>query len=445
MARGHMHLGLFAAGTGHHVAAWRLPEIAPGSDTDIDYFIDLAQTAERGLFDLFFLADSSAMRGSKDLENLSRTARGSALDPYLTLSALAVKTGRIGLIATATTSYTEPYYMARQLASLDHISHGRAGWNLVTSNNEDEALNFSREAHYAHADRYARAREYIDVVRGLWDSWDDDAFLGNKASGRNFDPGKLHLLNHRGDHFQVRGPLTVARPPQGHPVVVQAGSSETGRDLAAQTAEVVFTAQQTLEGAKAFYADLKGRLTAFGRSADDLKIMPGFAPIIGRTRAEAQDKFEELQGLVQPEVGLSMLSTTLGGADLSGYDLDAPMPDLPETNGPKSRQRLILDAAKRDGLTLRQVYLRVVLARGHFSTHGTAADIADVLEQWFTEKAADGFNVMPQALPSGIRDFVDLVVPELQRRGLFRTGYDGKTLRDHLGLSRRPSQYRAAS
>ncbi len=440
-----MHLGLFGTGTGHHIAAWRLPDVSSNSDTDIDYYIDLARTAERGLFDLFFLADSSAMRGTKDIETLSRTARGTALDPYLTLAALAVTTKHVGLIATATTSYSEPYYMARQLASLDHISKGRAGWNLVTSNNEDEALNFSRDAHFSHADRYDRAREYVDVVRGLWDSWDDDAFVHDKNGGRHFRPNKLHFLNHRGPHFQVRGPLTVPRPPQGHPVVVQAGSSDTGRNLAAETAEVVFTAQQTLAGAKAFYADLKGRLARFGRDRDSLKIMPGFAPVIGRSRAEAQEKFEQLQSLVQPEVGLSTLSNTLGGADLSGYDVDAPMPDLPETNGPKSRQRLILDAAKRDGLTLRQVYLQVVLARGHFSVHGTGADIADVLEQWFKEEAADGFNVMPQVLGGGAAEFVDLVVPELQRRGLFRTQYEGRTLRDHLELARPASRYAVAS
>ncbi|HEY8351766.1 MAG TPA: LLM class flavin-dependent oxidoreductase [Sphingomonadales bacterium] len=431
-----MHLGLFFIGTGHHVSGWRHPATPVDGDVNIDYHIDVARKAEQAGFDFLFIADSSAMRGANDVEALSRTSRAIALEPLTTLGALAVATSRLGFIATITTSYNEPYNLARQLASLDHISKGRIGWNVVTSNNEAEALNFSRTSHYSHSDRYARAREFIEVARGLWDSFDDDAFVGDKEEGRFFRPDGLHRLDHKGEHFAVAGPLTLPRPPQGHPVIVQAGSSETGRDLAAQSADVVFTAQQTVEGARAFYADLKGRMAAYGRKPETLKIMPGFAPIVGRTQEEAEARFREVQSYVLPEVGLSTLQNTLGGADLSAYPLDGPVPELPVTNGPRSRQQLILENARRRGITLRELCLEVVVARGHFSIVGTPERIADEMQLWVETGAADGFNVMPQVMPTGLDDFIELVIPELRRRGLFRDGYAGTTLRDNLGLAR---------
>ncbi|MGE8508597.1 MAG: LLM class flavin-dependent oxidoreductase, partial [Paraburkholderia terricola] len=327
--------------------------------------------------------------------------------------------------------------------SLDHISGGRAGWNLVTSSSEHEAKNFNRDKHFDHSERYERAAEFAEVTTALWDSWEDDAFVRDKTAGRFFDPAKRHVLNHKGRFFQVRGPLNVARSPQGRPVVVQAGSSEAGRDLAARTAEVIFTAQQTLQDAIDFYADVKGRLQAYGRHPDDLKIMPGVLPIVGRTESEAKEKFEELQSLVDPKVGLALISTLTGGFDLSAYPLDGPIPQLPETNASKSRQALTLELARRENLTLRQLYLRVAGARGHWQLVGTPTQIVDQLEERFANFGADGFNVMPPVLPDGLTDFVELIVPELRRRGLFRKEYEGRTLRENLGL-RHPAHRVAA-
>lgn len=429
-------LGAFLQETGHHIAGWRLPDAEASAAFGLKHHVDLARTAERGLFDLVFVADSFAVRGLKNPEALGRTARSVGLEPLTLLSALAASTTHIGLIGTATTTYSEPYTLARQFASLDHLSNGRAGWNLVTSNNESEALNFSRDAHASHAERYDRAEEFVSVVKGLWDSFEDDAFPRNKEAGHFLDTAKLHVLDHKGTHFTVSGPLNIARPPQGNPVIVQAGSSDTGRSLAARTAELVFTAQQTIEGAKAFYTDIKSRAAVHNRDPDSIHIMPGFLPIVGRSRQEAQDRFEDLQALVDPVVGLATLATTLGEADLSGYPLDGPVPDLPEANTSRSRRQLLLDAARAEGLTIRQLYLRVVPARGHRIAVGSASDIADELEAWFTGGAADGFNIMPASYPSDLTTFVDLVVPELQRRGLFRTSYEAGTLRDRLGLAR---------
>lgn len=356
------------------------------------------------------------------------------------MSALSVVTDRIGLAATASTTYNEPYHLARKFASLDHLSGGRAGWNLVTSSTEAEALNFNRDRHMEHTLRYERAQEFYEVVTKLWDSWEDDAFLRNKESGIYFDADKLHIPQHRGDHFAVCGPLNVARPPQGYPVIIQAGSSEDGQNLAAQTAEVIFTAQQTLAEAQAFYTSVKGRLAEHGRSPDHLKIMPGVFPVIGRTEQEAKEKYDRLQELIHPQVGLALLSSMIG-ADLSGYPIDAPLPDLPETNGGKSRQRLLIELARRENLTIRELYLWIAGARGHWTIVGTPKQIVDRLEEWFLNNGADGFNIMPPYLPGGLDDFVDLVVPELQRRGLFRTEYEGHTLRENLGLSRPKNQF----
>jgi len=428
-----MKLGAFLMTDGHHVAAWRHPRSRPDAGVSIEHFIELATLAERAKFDAVFLADSVGVR-DRNIDSLSHTSRAVSFEPLTLLSALSVVTKRIGLIATASTSFNEPFNIARKFASLDLLSHGRAGWNLVTSSTDSEALNFNYDQHLAHADRYERALEFADVVTGLWNTWEDDAFVRDQASGVFFAPDKLHVLNHRGKHFKVRGPLNVARSPQGHPVIVQAGASEPGKELAAATAEAIFTAQLTLADAQAFYADVKGRLEKYGRDPDHLKIMPGVFPVVGRTEAEAREKFEELQSRIHPAVGLALLSGNLGGVDLSGYPLDGPLPDLPETNGPKSRQKLVIDLARRENLTIRQLYLSIAGARGHWQVVGTAAQIADQLEERFLKGGADGFNVMAPYLPGGLQDFVDHVIPELRRRGLFRSEYEGATLRENLGL-----------
>ncbi|WP_413712259.1 LLM class flavin-dependent oxidoreductase [Rhizobium sp. Rhizsp82] len=433
--RSQLRLGAFLYPTGHHIAAWRHPDAQADAGSNFAHYVELAQLAERGKFDLIFMADGVGTRGT-DIEALSRTATRyvAQFEPITLLSALAAVTRNIGFVATASTSYNEPYHIARKFASLDHISGGRAGWNLVTSSSEHEAHNFGRDEHYAHGERYERAEEFADVVTGLWDTWEEGAFPRDKQSGLYFDPDKQHVLNHKGKFFKVRGPLNVDRSPQGHPVLVQAGSSEPGKELAARTAEVVFTAHQTFEDARAFYADLKGRLRKYGRHADDLKVMPGIFPVVGRTIAEAEEKFEQIQELIHPAVGLALLSGMTGGVDLSAYSLDGPVPPLPETNASKSRQRLLLDLAHRENLTIRQLYLRIAGARGHRQIVGTPAQIADEMQHWFTGGAADGFNIMPPHLPVGLRDFVDLVLPELRRRGLFRNEYEGTTLRQNLGL-----------
>ncbi|MDE1180872.1 LLM class flavin-dependent oxidoreductase [Paraburkholderia sp.] len=439
---GHLRLGAFLYPSGHHIAAWRHPKAQADAGVNFRHYVQLAQAAEAAKFDLVFLADGVGTRGD-DVEFLSRTAHSyvAQFEPITLLSALAAVTERIGLVGTASTSFNEPYHIARKFASLDHISGGRAGWNLVTTSSEHEARNFNRDRHFEHAERYARATEFADVTAGLWDSWDDDAFVRDKAAGRFFDPSRRHVLDHKGTFFQVRGPLNVARAPQGHPVVMQAGSSQAGRELAAKTAEVIFTAQQTLQEAIDFYADVKGRLHAYGREPDDLKIMPGVLPIVGQTESEAREKFEELQSLVDPKVGLALVSGLTGGFDLSSYPLDGPIPPLPETNASKSRQSLTLDLARRENLTIRELYLRVAGARGHWQLVGSPEQIVDQLEERFVNYGADGFNVMPPLLPDGLTDFVELVLPELRRRGLFRDEYEGRTLRENLGL-RRPRSRR---
>ena len=435
-------LGAFLMQTGHHIAAWRHPDAQADAPVNFRHYAELARRAEAAKFDAIFLADSVGVRNT-DLASLSRTARSDHFEPLTLLSALAAVTERIGLIATVSTTYNEPYHVARKFASLDHISGGRSGWNLVTSSGQGEAQNFNLDEHVEHARRYARAAEFHDVVLGLWDSWEDDAFLRDKHSGQYFDPAKLHPLRHRGEHFSVRGPLNVSRSPQGRPVVVQAGASPAGRDLAARTAEVIFVAHQTFDEAQAFYRDIKGRAVEYGRDPDDIKIMPGIFPVIGRTQAEAEEKFARLQDLIHPVVGVQLLSNMIGGFDLSGYPVDGPLPDIPETNGGKSRQQLLIDLARRDNLTIRQLYLRIAGARGHQQVVGTPQSVADQLQQWFEEDGADGFNIMSPWLPGGLDDFIELALPELRRRGLFRSEYEGATLRQHLGLARPP--HRAAA
>lgn len=432
-----MHLGLMLYPTGYHVAAWRDPGVPAHAGIDFAHLSAVARTAERGCFDFLFLADSLAVRG-RDLQALSRTAIRyiGQYDPLTLLSALAAITERIGLVGSASTTYNEPYHLARKLASIDHISGGRAGWNLVTSQNDDEAFNFGLSAHPPHAERYRRAGEFTDVLKGLWNSWEDDAFVNDKPSGQYFDPDKVHVLNHVGEHFSVRGPLNVPRPPQGFPVMVQSGSSEAGKDLAAQMAEVVFTAQSGLEEAKAFYADVKARVARCGRDPAQVKVLVGAFPYVGRTRQEALEKRARLAELIDPVVSMSLLTTQLG-TDLSGLPLDGPLPDdMADTNLGKSRRDLLIAMARRDSLTIRQLAESVAASRGHWMLFGDAVDIADQMQHWVDQGGADGFIVMPPTMPDGVDSFVDLVIPELQRRGVFRQAYAGATLRDHFGLPR---------
>ncbi|QNR44536.1 LLM class flavin-dependent oxidoreductase [Pseudomonas syringae] len=429
-----MKLGAFLMATGHHVAAWRHPDVPADAGLDFKHYRHVARVAEAAKFDALFVADSVAA-ATGDIA--SRMARSDHFEPLTLLSALSAVTEHIGLIATATTTYNEPYHVARKFASLDHLSGGRAGWNLVTLDAAAEAQNFGRAEHVGHAERYSRAREFHQVVTGLWDSWADDAFTRDKASGEYYNPARLHVLDHQGEHFSVKGPLNVARSPQGQPVVVQAGSSEVGRDLAAQTAEVVFTAQTSLAGAQAFYADIKGRLSAYGRDVDSLKIMPGVFIVVAETEAFAKAKFESFQALVEPQVGVDLLGRMLGNFDLSGYPLDGPLPELPLTDsGQRSRQKLLTELADQENLTLAQLGRRIAGGRGHYSLIGTPEQIADELQRWFEQGAADGFNVLVPHLPGGLEDVAQLLVPELQRRGLFRTEYEGTTLRENLGLQR---------
>jgi len=443
-SRGQMHLGAFFHPTGHHVASWLHPDAQIDAGTNFRHYVELAQMSERAKFDLMFLADALAVRDG-NLDPLSRWPQYMAyFEPITLLSGIAGLTERIGLVSTATTSYNEPYNVARKFASLDHISGGRAGWNVVTSANISEAFNFGREAHFEHGERYDRALEFTEVVFGLWDSWDDDAFLRDRTTGRYFDPAKLHTLNHKGEHFSVRGPLNVARPPQGRPVIFQAGSSEVGRELAARTAEAVFTPQHSLEGAQAFYRDLKGRMAKYGRSPEHLVVMPGLNPIVGSTRREAEEKHQYLQSLIHPDVGLELLSNALADFDLRPYDLDGPLPEAAYSVTPKGSTtsfRNVLSWAKDENLTIRQLYQRFAGARGQRTVIGAAADIVDQMQEWFDNRGVDGFLIQPSHLPGGLQDFIDLVIPELQERGLFRTEYSGTTLRDHLGLPRPRSRH----
>ncbi|ONG50996.1 nitrilotriacetate monooxygenase [Pseudoroseomonas deserti] len=430
-----MRLGLFLLSTGHHIAGWRHPGAQADAPVNIRHYAEMARLAEAARFDMLFLADNNCVTQT-DWPAVRRTSRTNIFEPIALLSALAMVTERIGLVATGSTTYAEPYHTARGFGTLDHLSGGRAGWNIVTTSNANEAWNFGRESHLAHADRYRRAAEFIEVTKGLWDSFADDAFERDAESGIYFDAAKLDVLNHRGEEFAVRGPLNLARPPQGHPVLVQAGGSEAGRDLAARLAEVIFSVSQTLPEAQAFYADIKARLTAAGRDADAVKVLPGFFPVVGRTRAEAEDQMAELQKLLHPDVGLSLLSFLTGGFDFSKFDVDGPLPELPDTDVGKARLKVIADLARRENLTIRQLYERIAVSRGHHMIVGSHTEVADRMQEWFEGRGADGFNVMPPTFPAGFRAFTDLVVPELQRRGLFRTEYSGATLREHLGLAR---------
>ena len=425
-------LGLSMRYVGYHAAAWRHPEADPGAASKFEHFRRVAQTAEAAKFDMLFLADGIGIRARDEPPgSLCRSAQNAELEPLTLLSALSAVTEHIGLVATASTTYNEPFHVARKYASLDQISGGRAGWNIVTSWSDAEARNFNRDQHLGYDERYERAVEFVEVVKGLWDSWEADAFLHDKASGIFFDPSKLHVLAHEGKHFKVRGPLSVARTPQGRPIMVQAGASEQGLNIAATSADVVYTAHQDLAAAKAYYADLKGRLAAHGRPPEHLLIMPGVTPFVGRTRQEARDKFDMLNELVDPLLGLSYLYGQMG--DLSAYPVDGP---VPEPNSPELRSLAnnLLRLARRDNLTIRQLYTVVAAGFGLRVAVGTAADLVDEMEHWVGEGAADGFNICPPVLPVALDDFNELVMPELRRRGMFRSEYEGRTLRENLGL-----------
>lgn len=426
----------------YHLAGWRLPQSHADGGRNVARWVEFAQILERGKFDMLFIADTVSPPGVDHPESMGHTARSLGFEPLTLLSALAMTTTRLGLAATATTTWNEPYNLARMFASLDHLSHGRAGWNLVTGRNADDAKNFSRDQHMSYADRYTRAEEFVDVVRGLWDSFEDDALLHDKVGGRFFDPDKMHLLNHKGASFAVRGPLSVTRPPQGHPVIIQAGASDDGRDLAARVADVVFTMRPSFDAAKGFYDDLKDRTTKFGRSPDHIRILPGVNVYVGRTTQEAEERFEELQSLIPIQYALRQLSVQLGGVDLSSFPLDDPMPEV-KGNLSRANPDFFLTFAAKDKLTLRQTALRVAAGKGHWLIKGSPADIADQMEHWFKHGAADGFNILPPSVPGTLTDFVDLVIPELRRRGLFREEYEGETLRENLELPR-PVHWRAA-
>ena len=432
MTKRQLKLGAFIMLPGQHVASWRDSATPSHRTFDLSYYIEIAKLAEQGKFDNLFFAD---VFGETITENSSR---GLKLDPIVIQSALAAVTTNIGLTATVTTTYNEPFQLARKFIALDHLSNGRAGWNVVTSANDKEALLFGREQHLAHADRYERAEEFVDVVRKLWGSIEGDAIINDKENGKYVDVTKVHTVNHEGTWFKVDGTLDAPASRQGHPVIVQAGSSEAGKELAAKTAEVIFTAWQTLEDAQAFYRDVKGRLAKYGRKPDDLKVLPGVFITVADTEEEAIAKRDRLNSLILPEIGLQYLSTFVN-RDLTSYDVDGPIPDFIQAEDPTNpniRQNIIRDLIEREGLTtLRQVYERIAGARGHREIVGTPAQIADQLEEWFNNEAADGFNIQPPTFLEGFKDIVEKVIPELQRRGIFRTEYEGTTLRENLGLS----------
>jgi FMN-dependent oxidoreductase (nitrilotriacetate monooxygenase family) len=444
MGRRQMHLGMSIRGLGYHPAAWRHPEVPADGSLRFAHYRRSALAAERGKCDLIFFADGIGIR-ERDIP-LGSLARSGyeivELEPMTLLPALAVVTERIGLVTTASTTYNEPFHIARKFATLDLISHGRAGWNVVTSWSAAEAKNFNRQQHVDYDTRYARAAEFVDVVKGLWDSWEEDAFAFDKQSGQFFDASKMHVLDPKGAFFSVRGPLNVGCLPQGHPIVVQAGASEQGRELAAATADIVYAVHPSQAVASAFYADLKRRLGKYGRDADDLKILPALRPVVGKTATEARAKFDQLQELLDPLVGLARLNQTFG--DLSGYPLDGPVPL--DKLGPaelRSISQQLLDRVRRQNPTIRELYQEVA-GMGGFCLIGTPSDLADVMQAWFENDACDGFNITPTHLPGGCEDFVEMVTPELQRRGLFRKDYQGRTLRENLGLKRPINRYVAA-
>ena len=433
-----LKLGAFMRPVSIHTGAWRYPGALPDANFNFPALKSYIQKLEAAKFDAFFMADHLAVL-NMPVNALRRSHTVTSFEPFTLLSALAAVTSRIGLMATASTTYDSPYHIARRFASLDHISGGRAGWNIVTTSNPDAALNFGLEEDMDHDERYARAREFYDVVTGLWDSFADDAFVRDVESGIYVDPARMHVLGHKGKYLSVRGPLNIARPVQGWPVIIQAGASEAGRQVAAETAEVVFAAGGALEPAKAFYADVKARAEAIGRNPDHMKILPGAFVVVGETVEEAKAKRAHLDSLVHYDSGIGSLNSALG-VDVSAFDPDGPLPEIPPTNASQSARDRIVTAARKDNLTIRQLAARVGSFSG-LAFVGTPATIADDMERWLHERGSDGFNVMFPYLPEGLDDFVAKVVPELQRRGLFRTEYEGATLRENLGLPRPANRF----
>ncbi|MED4584552.1 LLM class flavin-dependent oxidoreductase [Brevibacillus choshinensis] len=433
-----IHFSAYLVGTGIHVASWRLPSAQRNASIDLEFYKQMAKTAERGKFDIAFIADSLAVNESSHPNILNR------FEPTTLLAALAGTTSKIGLVATASTTYHEPYNLARLFASVDQISNGRAGWNMVTTGDAtgETGRNFSRHTHVEHDERYKQAEEFIDVVQGLWDSWEDDAFVQDKESGVYFDPKKMHRLNYKGSYYSVQGPLNIGRSRQGQPVIVQAGASEPGQRLAARTAEVVFSHVKDFEKAKEFYKSLKGKLADYGRTPDQLHILQGISPIVADTKEEAEAINRHLHDLLLPEQGLRFLSGYLGKVDFSNYTLDTPASEVefPQDNGIQSHFERMTELIQKENPTLRELY---ALLEGGVNRElvGTPEQIADVLEKWFTQGAADGFMFVAPILPQGLDDFVDKVVPILQERGLYRLDYEGDTLRDHLGLHKPANRF----
>lgn len=429
------HFNVFLRGAGHHSAAWKHPDSSPKEDLDLDYYANIAKIAERGLFDSLFTADNYSGLGRR-------------LEPFTLLSGLAALTKHVGLIATVSTTYNDPFHVARKFASLDHISKGRAAWNIVTGHSQADAENFNKPEHPEVTKRYEIGDEFVEVTKQLWDSWEEDALIYDRETEVTLDTSKVHEINFKGKYHSVKGPLNIPRPPQGYPVLVQAGSSESGKELAAKTAEVIFTAQQTLGAAQAFYADVKARLQKYGRSPHQLLIMPGLSPIAADTEAEARDIEDEFNSLLNPKQALKRLSNYFT-VDLSEYPLDSLVPiDKAKpygtiTTGITSRQEVVVDAAKRDNMTIRQFLARSAAAHGHVSFTGSVIQTADFIESWFRNNGADGFNILPHIYYSGFETFVDKVIPELQNRGLFRTAYEGKTLRENLGLTKPENKHKA--
>lgn len=437
-----MKLLAFIMQTGGHIAGWRHPLATERALCNVDYFVSCAQTAERGKFDAVFFADSLGYPGSRSAVTFEGQETPK-LDPLLLLSAVATRTQRVGLVGTASTTYNEPYPTARRLATLDHISRGRAGWNIVTSTMENEAHNHGFESHMGHAQRYERAAEFVDAARKLWDSWQSGALLADPASGRYTDASRISAVNHIGQHFKIAGPINLPRSPQGHPVLVQAGASADGKAFAARYAEVIFTSHPAIDSAIALRREMHDRAAAFGRPSDSIKVLPAITPYIGRTREEAQGFKQELDELIPLPIALDKLELLLGGFDLSGCDLEGPLPALPPEylEDQSSTRDRVLEAAKRDGATVRKLAYQVAGGRTSSAAIGTAEDVADMLSEWYEAGAADGFIISPPVLASGLEAFVDQVVPILQARGLFRKDYDGKTLRDHLDLAVPENRY----
>jgi N-acetyl-S-(2-succino)cysteine monooxygenase len=443
-----MRLCLFWFPPGSHPGGWRMPDAVAAAESSFEVFLEVARIAEAAKMDAIFFADAAAVQPvdllAKGDPKAGLVHRGAAgLEPLSLLPALAAVTKRIGLIATATTTYNEPYHIARRFATIDQISGGRGGWNLVTSQTEAEAQNFGQDSHMEHDARYERAEEFFDVVAGLWDSWASDASIYDKASAQCFDPTKVRILNHAGKHFRVRGPLNVPRSPQGRPIVVQAGASGPGKALAARIADCVFTAQSKLADGKAFYDEIKSKAVELGRRPDQIRIMPGIVPILGRTDEEARELRSALLANITDDQAMRSMFRVAGGLDLRQFPPDGPFPELPLSNGAQGRQKLLIDMARRENLTLIQAGRRFAEGQAHQMVCGSAKTIADLMQDWFEQGACDGFALMPSYFPRGVRDIAESLVPELQRRGLFRTEYEGRTLRENLGLLQPTSQFDA--